>query len=408
MFGLGQKWVFYLLEGLNAFACSYYFNYLFFYLRDVFGFGNKENLAICAFHGLIYAIGSWQGGKFVAKVGQIRALKIGFIGMAISLAAGIYLAAYLPFIFLILIGWTISMCLIWPSIESLVSDNEPADKVPSMVGIYNVVWAAGSAISYFVGGAIYEHLGRLSLFWFPPLIHIVQLLVLSGTINKPVHSDTSVSPVNTEKQSSTQPSKNVVDKNVAEKFLRMAWIANPFAYVAMNTILAVIPGLAKTHGLNPTETGLFCSIWFFARLVAFVILWQWTGWHYKFRWMLSSYAMLIGGFMTILIAQKLWIICLAQVAFGWAIGLFYYSSLYYAMDVGEAGAEHGGLHEAAIGIGILVGPAIGSISLYTVPDKPHIFTYAIAILLTCSLIWLIVVYLKSTGKNVANRTQKLS
>ena len=399
MFGLGQKWVFYLLEGLNAFGCSYYFNYLFFYLRDTFGFGNKENLAICAFHGLIYAIGSWQGGKFVAKIGQIRALKIGFTGMAVFLAAGVYLSSYLPFIFLILIGWTISMCLIWPSIESLVSDNEPAEKVPSMVGIYNVVWAAGSAISYFIGGAIYEHLGRLSLFWFPPIIHIGQLLILGIALRKIINTENHSQ--NPKEQSPSETNEKPMDKSTAEKFLRMAWIANPFAYVAMNTILAVIPELAKTHGLNPTQTGLFCSIWFFARFAAFIVLWRWTGWHYKFGWLITAYLMLIGGFITILIVPQLWIICLAQIAFGWAVGLFYYSSLYYAMDIGEAGAEHGGLHEAAIGIGILVGPAIGSISLYTMPDKPHISTYSIAVLLTCSMFWLVAVYLKGAGKNAA-------
>lgn len=392
MFGLGHKWVFYTLEWLNAFACSYYFNYLFFFLRDTFGFGNRENLAICAFHGLVYAIGSWQGGKFIKKVGQTRALKMGFIGMALFLGAGVYLSSFLPFIFFIIIGWTLSMCLIWPAIESLVSDNEPQEKVPSMVGIYNVVWAAGSAVSYFIGGAIYENFGKLSLFWFPPLIHIGQLIILNLALAK--YKNSTSTPVPSSQQLVATSKKKVQDKKIAERFLKMAWIANPFAYVAMNTILAVIPELAKRHGLNPTESGLFCSIWFFSRFAAFVILWRWEGWHYKFRWMVSAYVMLIGGFVAMLIAKHLLIIAVAQIVFGWAVGLFYYSSLYYAMDVGEAGAEHGGLHEAAIGLGIFMGPAIGAASLYLVPHKVHVSTYTIAALLTASFVYLAINHAK--------------
>jgi predicted MFS family arabinose efflux permease len=62
------------------------------------------------------------------------------------------------------------------------------------------------------------------------------------------------------------------------------------------------------------------------------------------------------------------------------------------MDVGEASqGEHGGLHEAAIGLGICIGPAIGSASLYQYPASPDIGTWAVAGLLLCGfagLLWL--------------------
>ena len=45
----------------------------------------------------------------------------------------------------------------------------------------------------------------------------------------------------------------------------------------------------------------------------------------------------------------------------------YYSSLFYSMDVGEAKGEHGGIHEAAIGLGSGTGPALaaGSLTLFS-------------------------------------------
>src|SRR5258708_27497822 len=86
----------------------------------------------------------------------------------------------------------------------------------------------------------------------------------------------------------------------ARIFLQMAWLANPFAYVAINTVIAVMPGIAQKLALSPTRVGLFCSVWMFARLATFALMWQWRGWHYRFRWLLTAFLMLIGSFMLLL------------------------------------------------------------------------------------------------------------
>lgn len=386
-----DKRVYFVLEGLNAFACSYYFNYLFFFLRDAFNFSNRENLAVCALHGLIYAFASWQGGKLVEKIGRKKAMRIGFLGMSVALLAG-GMYPKIGFLFVVLAGWTISMCLIWPSIESLISENETPTTLPDMVGLYNIVWAVCSALAYFVGGAIYENFGILSIFWVPPIIHLIQFSTL--TIWQKNRSK-NVPKIDTEKPSiQHQPEENV-SEDEAKHFLRMAWIANIFAYVAMNTVLAVIPELARKHNLNPTETGLFCSIWLFVRFGAFILLWQWKGWHYKFGWLISAFVFLISGFIALLLGKNLWILVVAQVAFGWAVGLFYYSSLYYAMDVGEAGASHGGAHEAMIGVGIFLGPAIGAGALNFLPDKPNAAMWAVTALLFTAAAVLILLRLQN-------------
>ena len=80
---------------------------------------------------------------------------------------------------------------------------------------------------------------------------------------------------------------------------------------------------------------------------------------------------------------------LAQVFFGFATGLIYYSSLFYAMDVGEASSEHSGLHEAFIGLGIFAGPAVGALALQLAPNNPNAGTWAVCALLGCGLIGLI-------------------
>src|SRR6185503_20347508 len=97
----------------------------------------------------------------------------------------------------------------------------------------------------------------------------------------------------------------------------------------------------------------------------------WPGWHYRFRWLAAAYVTMTSSFVTLLLAPNLWLVIAAQIAFGLALGLIYYSSLYYSMDVGETKGEHGGFHEAMIGLGSCAGPAVGAASLYFAPGNPH-------------------------------------
>jgi MFS family permease len=172
----------------------------------------------------------------------------------------------------------------------------------------------------------------------------------------------------------------------------MAWLANPFAYLAINTVVAVIPTLAHRLELTVVQAGVFCSIWLFVRTGSFLLMWLWPGWHYRFRWLLTAYLMLALSFVIMLVSGNLWIVIAAQMAFGFALGLIYCSSLYYSMDVGTASkGEHGGFHEAMIGAGSFTGPAISAAGAYFFPSTANASTWTPAGLLViglAGLMWL--------------------
>jgi len=85
----------------------------------------------------------------------------------------------------------------------------------------------------------------------------------------------------------------------------------------------------------------------------------------------------------------------SEVVFGMTCGLMYYSSLFYSMDVGEAKAEHGGLHEAAIGAGICAGPAVGAASLQFFPEYPEASAVAVSGLLAAGFVTLVVIWARA-------------
>lgn len=374
------KALFYLIEFINCYAAVYYSNFLFFFLKLEFGFGEVENLLTAALGGFVYIIASWQGGKYAERHGCIPALYTGFVGIVISLSLGLWLPIPAAQIIVFCL-WTLGVCLIWPALEALISEKE-GERLADRVGLYNVTWAAGGAVGYFTTGVLLERLGMASLFWLPILLTIVQMIVLAGAAALRAKQNDS-SRLNPPVSPLPRPAQ-------AQRFLRMAWYANPFSYVAINTVIPLIPSIADKMALSTGLAGMVCSLWMFARLLAFAALWRWTGWHYRFRWLAGAFALMIVSFFGFLTAPSMGILVAAQVGFGASIGLLYYSSLYYAMNASDKQSANAGLHEAIMGAGLFVGPAIGAAALYLAPAAAGIGAWSVGGLLCVGFSGLIV------------------
>lgn len=375
----------FVLEGLNAVSTTYYFYYLYFFTARTFHFDKFHNLLLAAGLGFLYTVASACCGHFAQKRGYYLSLRIGFATMASSLAVGAVVTS-LPAHLLVMAVCNIGMCFTWPTLEALVSEKEPPVRLQRMVGIYNLVWAGGGAFAYFTGGAMLENLGLRSIFITPGMIILIQLVLLlrlKHASRMPAGRPQATEVPN--KIAAAQRAERRRSPVSPRTFLKMAWLTNPFAYLAINTLIAVMPSLAKHLELTPQLAGFCGSLWMFVRFVAFWLLWRWPGWHYRFRWLAGAYAALIVSFGLILLAPNVGVLIVTQCVFGFATGLIYYSSLYYAMDVGETKGEHGGLHEAAIGAGSCAGPGIGAAALHFFPKNPDGSTWAVSVLLLAGL-----------------------
>ena len=385
------KTVVFVLEWLNAIATTYYFYDIYFFTEAKFGFDKLHNLLLAAGLGLAYMFASILGGRFAQSAGYLRAFKSGQLIMAAGLAAGSQLQdlrGHLAVMFVCVVG----MGMTWPALQALVSEGEPRERLQNMVGLYNVVWSLGGAMAYLTGGAMMETFGLRSLFLVPAAMAAVQLALAvwleSRMACRPAPATSEMSAEANKIEAETDRVRSPVSPKT---FLRMAWLANPFAYLAINTVIAVSPSLANTLSLSPRYAGYFCSIWMFTRAAAFALFWLWPGWHYRFRWLLNSHLGMIVSFILILLSPNLAVLVAAQIGFGICIGLIYSSSLFYSMDAGETKGLHGGFHEAAIGAGSCAGPAVGAAALYLSPANPNHSTFAVAALLfvgLSGLIWL--------------------
>jgi MFS family permease len=412
MFSRRAKTGYFILEGLNSFVTVYYFYYFYFFMQKAYGFGNQANLGLAALNGATYMVAAWCGGRFAQKFGYLKALKLGFAGMWLGLAAGSQMTTARGHI-LAMVATILGMSLTWPTLEALVSEGESPAALPHILGIYNVLWAGTGALAYFAGGALLDKLGLQSLFYVPTGLLTLQLAftfwlesrfrltppitrseaLLAESANSPRDSSLSETGTLTNRTPDANSVAELNPRPIARtrRFLRMAWLANPFAYIAINTMLAVMPEIANRLGLSTMLAGFCGSVWCFARLASFCALWFWKGWHYRFRWLLAAYVALVVGFAIILLVPSLAAVVLAQLLFGGAVGLIYYSSLFYSMDAGDTKGEHGGIHEAAIGLGNFAGPTVGAASLHFLPQYPNSGALAVSALLLFGLGGLLVI-----------------
>ncbi len=388
------------LEGLNAFAMAMYLNYLFFIMRQRFGFDNLENLTLAAVSGFLYMAGSWQGGKFGQRQGYFTALRTGFALMAASLFSGLFVRT-VPGHYCVLAGYTLGASLTWPAMEAILSEKASSARIQNMVGIYNLVWSVTSAFAVLSGGVLLEWAGPRGFFAIPATVNLLQF-VLAGRLADMASAAFSGAPENAadgpeaahsaaaaapRPRSPVRPAASTVSPKT---FMKMAWVANPLSYVAINSLIPVIPRIAAELDLSAAQAGPVGSVWFFTRSAAFFVLWRWTRWHYRFGWLLGSFLAMVVCYWAIQLvplapnlpyALRLGVLVGAQVVFGASIGLSYYSSLFYSLEVGETKGEHGGFHEAALGSGLFVGPLLGAGALHLFPAHPASAAWAVSALL---------------------------
>jgi hypothetical protein len=406
MYGKRIKAGAFVLEGLNSMTATFHFYFIFWFLKAEFGFGSRENLVWAIGHGLVYVVASVYGGRYGQRRGYLRALRLGFAGMLAAFVAGWVLngaglsrGAEIAGQVLVMVVATVSICFTWPNLEALVSEGEPGHRLQRYIGIYNLVWSGAGSAAFFGGGAMIEALGeRTVIFLIPGVLVAVQLgllLVLAPGGGVAAGAGGGGGSTHGWLASEGERRRSRVDPKV---FLRMSWMANPCAYLAISTAIPLIPTLAERLGLDARMAGFFCSVWLFVRTATFVGLWQWSGWHYRFRWLAGAFVGMIAGFLCIFLGAAmeglgrgaaLGVVLGAQVVFGVCIGLIYYSSLYYSMDVGDTKGDHGGIHEAAIGAGILGGPLVGGVAQWIRPGSTSVAAWAVSgvLLIGFGVLW---------------------
>lgn len=338
---------YYFIEGFNSFACTIFGSCLFFWTRARYGYSDTANLWLGTLQGLVYTVAPVLGGRWGDRCGHDLMVRIGTLGMLAAAALTWLLhVPWLPFFTLPL--FIVSMCLTWPSLEAAVVLHPGRLSTPDRLGIYNMVWSGLGSLGFFAAGALFR-LTPDAILLAVLGFHAVQFAWLIFPRAPGVHPEVDRAPHRGDD----------LPQTTKRRFKRLGWLGNGVGYLMVGGLMTLAPTLGERLGLPAASAIWMMGAFFVARAVTFVLLWRWPGWHYHLGWTVAS--LLAGPLALALIfitSQIGWLV-LALLVLGSAVGLSYYSSIYYSLDYGEEKGEHGGWHESIIGLGGLLGPLSG-------------------------------------------------
>ena len=316
-------------------------------------------LWIAAGGGLIYTFAAYFSGRLVDRWGAKRVLMAATASCVLIFLTGA-LAAYknsLALMAVVMFLLNILTTPSWPAIESALSRSPGTLRLGTRMMLYNLSWSSSTFIAFFLTGLCGETLGWSTLFLvLGGCVLVILLMIAWWTIPQSMilkehtadHAEDVAVPL--------EPTK-------AGTLLMMAWIANLFAYVSANAIVPLMPAVTKGLGINNTGVATAIgSIFMFARVIGFVLAWLWIGWRYRIRWKLTFVTILLVSTYFLIISQNISELVLLQIVLGLALAMIYSGSLYYAMHLSRGSGHNAGIHEAVIGVGTVVGPALAAMS----------------------------------------------
>jgi hypothetical protein len=133
-------------------------------------------------------------------------------------------------------------------------------------------------------------------------------------------------------------------------------------------------------------------------MVCFAILGSTVFWHVRPRLLLLASLGLLVAFAMITVAPSQFLgarspfamdlvsMMCGQTLLGIAMAMIYTSSLYFGMVLSAGSTEHGGYHEALIGLGGVLGPGAGAITQYFWPHDVNMAVAAVSAIIGISVI----------------------
>lgn len=332
---------------LASFGTGVVWNGLAFITRDSYGYGEFENLLLAIFNGGFYIAVAFAAGPIVRRLAaRLDARSIVVLVLAVQAAAcPIPLAVESPLV-IWPVGATISAAsaLLWPLIESYLTAGRHGERMRNTIGWWNLVWMAAVTLAMLLMGPFLAA-GRAE--WI--LAALAVLFTVSAVVSLALPS---VPPPHAEDAAAVHTTP------AYPRLLASCRVLLPTSYVVVGAISPLMPYLLDGLEASRASQTPMTSLWLVARIVVVAILWRTGFWHGRWSTLLAATVLLVGGFGVMVLADSMLAMGIGLVAFGTGQGIIYYTALYYAMAVGRAEVDAGGTHEALIGLGYAVGPAL--------------------------------------------------
>ena len=338
-----SPWVLNLVVWLNSLGSGILWTGVFFVTEKEFNFTEGENLLLSLGTSLIYipsALGSgplrrrWLANAAPRSV--LRAL-VWFQGAASLLALagawGVVASAILV---------SAVAAAFWPIMESYVASGRHGHDMRRSLGNFNLAWMSAVGASLFlIAPIVGSSTPRLAILVLVP-VSVLSLILLRWLPTHPA-------PHAAVEHSGHLPA-------VYGRLLRATRAILPICYLFIGALSPLLPFIMDRSGVEVSWQVVLVAVWMWARVGVVAGLSRLAFWHGRWSTLAIGVALLAGGFALILSSQGMAMMAAGFVCFGLGQGILYYASIYYAMAVGGAAIDAGGVFEGLIGFGYTLGP----------------------------------------------------
>lgn len=315
---------------------------------------------------LMYTAGCLAVGSVV---GRIRPLNVALCGIATQGVALAFAATATEnwHLMLVNIGAGLGQSMFWPMIEGVISEGTDGARLNRRIGLFNVSWSAADAVATAAGGAL-----MVLRPWLPFVCGAVAMggtaAVVLAARRRAVDALEPLPKRFTKSELSAEHTKAINGK-----FRKAAWVANFISAGSVTIVRSLFAAPARDiFRMSGPMTALAFAVLSIMRTVAFAGLREWPGWHYRPAVFVTLNSLLAVGLVALVAAAYLpggaavVVVFISMAAMGIAVGMTYYSSIFYAVDTEAVAASTARLHEAVLGAGgalaVLAAGAAGKVT----------------------------------------------
>jgi MFS family permease len=354
-------WPTYAAESLESIGTTLLSVSIFFWTAKHLGFSLKQNFLLAMGQGIVYTAGALLAERLAGRFGRRRAL-IGIYVILVFVSLAAALAPRQELVIVLLLAYSFVAAANWPMLESLVSSDAPdAHALSKRVGVYNLMWSGSNTIAIALSGMLIDS-ARSGIFLVAALANVIATIIIALQPGIDPHGAATVPSAHADPEPELLASRTLA--------MWLARIALPATYVVVYAMSAMFPSLPVMRNLTTAQSTLVSSAWMASRFITFLVLGYTVWWHTRPKLLLGSSFVMLVAFLGVTIPPSAWVeagytidlvsMLSWQLVLGIAMGIIYSGSLYFGMVLSQGSTEHGGYHEALIGLGSVLGPGAGA------------------------------------------------
>jgi len=314
---------------------------IFFVLTHQHGFDDRMNLLFALAMYLPYIPAALFAGRLSAALGD-RVLLILSVGL-MTISAGVLASDTSALTcWIVAPAYTMLAGFQWPIVESYLTAGRHGPNMRRAIGVWNITWATTIVLGLWAAGYLLEHASIL--FAFLAGAHLIALIIAATWPRRIPHHDHAEAEAH---QGREYPS-----------LLQTCQSLLFLSYVLSYALTPLLPGVWSRLEIDLDVAAYLSSAWLIARILPFSIMYFKTNWHGRWMVPLIAGTLLIGGFTQAVIGINTAFVITGLIAFGLGHATAYFAALYYRLSVGRAQVASSGMHEAIMGLGYTIGPAI--------------------------------------------------